>query len=180
METSYLKSNLREKMFFNTSNIKIVVDMSIADSGATVHFVLPDTHVKYIKPADKPLCINFPDGKQIKYTHTCQIDIPWLLESATRAHIVPELVHTSLISVKMLCDYGCKVEYDTSKCRVIFKHIIVWKVTREPTTSLWVLSLDPKYAYTKAKLQVKSAYPTLIKTQISNNAYTITSKRYLI
>ena len=80
----------------------------------------------------------------------------------------------------MLCDSGCNVEYDTSKCRAIFKHRIQWKGTLDPTTGLWVLPLDPKHAYPEANFQVKSAYEKLIKTEIANNAYTITSNRDLI
>ena len=107
---------------FNTPNIKISVDMAIADAGATGHFVLPGTPIKNIKPAGKPLCIKLPYGKQIKYIHTRQIDISWLPEAATRAHIVPGLAHTCLvyISITIICDAGCKVEYDAIKCRVIF------------------------------------------------------------
>ena len=63
---------------FNTSNIKISVDMSIADTGATLNLVLTGTHVKNINPAEKPLRNNLLDGEQIKSTHACQIDIPWL------------------------------------------------------------------------------------------------------
>ena len=47
---------------FNTSNIKMVVDMVIADSGATSHFVLPGNPNKNTKPAKKHLCINLQDG----------------------------------------------------------------------------------------------------------------------
>ena len=112
---------------FNTSNIKIVVYMAISDAGATGNVFLPGTPVKNIKPIEKPLCINLPDGEQIKSTHTCQIDIPWLPEASTSAHTVPGLAHTSLVYINMLCDDGCKVEYNTGKCRFIFKYKIVWK-----------------------------------------------------
>ena len=98
-----LKGNLRAQMVFNTSNIKIAVDMSIINTGATEHFVLPGTPVKNTNPIEKPLCINLPDVKQIKSSHTCQIYILWLTEAATRAHIVPVLTSKSLVSIKMIC-----------------------------------------------------------------------------
>ena len=126
------------------------------------------------------MCIKLPYGEQIKYTHTFQIEIPWLPEGATRFHIVPGLAHTSLVYIKILCDAGCKIEYNASKCGFIFNQKIVWKGTREPTTGLLVLLLDPKHAYPEANFQVKSAYEKLIKTEIANNAYTITSNRDLI
>ena len=59
-----------------------------------------------MNPSDKPLQINLTYGKQIKSTHKFQIDIPWLPEEDTIAHIVPGLAHTSLISINMICDAG--------------------------------------------------------------------------
>ena len=108
-------NNLRIQTVFNTSNIKISLDMDTAYVGTTGHFFLQVTPVNKLNPAEKILCINLPGGRQIKYTHTCQKDIPWLPEAATRAHIVLGLSHTSLISIKMLCDSGCKVYYDARK-----------------------------------------------------------------
>ena len=48
---SILKINLQSQTVFNTSNIKISVDMSVAYAEATGHFVLPGTPVNNIKPA---------------------------------------------------------------------------------------------------------------------------------
>ena len=92
--------------------------MAVADAGATVHFVLPGTPVTNIKIARHPLKINLPDGDCLTYTHTCTLDIPCLLREAKEAHIVPGLAHASLISVKILCDAGCKVTYNDDECRV--------------------------------------------------------------
>ena len=117
----------------NTSNIKIAIDMAIIDAGAIGHFLLPGTPFKNINPAEKPMCVNLPNGKQIKSTHTYKLVIPWLPEVAKRAYIVLGLAHMSLVSIKMLCDDGHNVEYAISKCRVVFKHIIVWKGTPETT-----------------------------------------------
>ena len=100
-----------EKMF-NEPDIKIVVDMEVADWGATGNFVLLGTNVSEMKIRKKTLIINIPDGTQLKSTHTCEIDVPWLPKEARRAHIVPGMAHTSLISIKVLTDAGCKVVYD--------------------------------------------------------------------
>ena len=83
--------------------------MAISDAGATGHFVLPGTHVKNIKPTEKPLCINLPDVQQLKSTYTCQIDIPGIAEAATISHIVTVLAHTYLVSIKIIYDAGYKV-----------------------------------------------------------------------
>ena len=107
--------------YFNTERIKIAVVMVVADARATGHFMLPETPVIDILPTSRPITINLPNGSVIKSTHTCRINIPWLPENATRAHIVPELAHTSLILIALLCDAGCKVTYDDDECMVYFK-----------------------------------------------------------
>ena len=61
---------------FNTSNIKIAVDMAIADAGATGHFVLPGAPMLNKRVAKNPIVINLPDGEQIRSTHTCELDLP--------------------------------------------------------------------------------------------------------
>ena len=113
----------------------------MADASATGHFVLPGTPVTNIKIARHPLKINLPDGDCLTSTHTCTLDITWLPNEAKEAHIVPGLAHASLISIKILCDAGCKVTYDDNECRVYYNKKIVWLGKREPQTGLWILPL---------------------------------------
>ena len=138
-----LKKSANAETMFNTSKIKIAIDSAIADAGATGHFVLPGAPVIDIKPAAVPLIINLPDGEVIKSTHTCKLNLPFLPEAATRAHIVPGLAHTSLVSIKILCDAGCEVNYNGKECLVYYKNKLVWTGRREESTKLWVLPLSP-------------------------------------
>ena len=138
-----LEETANMETMFNISSIKIAVDQAIADAGATCHFMIPGAPVIDIKPATKPLIINLPDGETIQSTYTCKLNIPWLPEEATRAHIVPGLAHTSLVSIKVLCDDVCKVAYNGKHCLVYYRKKLVWKDRREATTKLWVLPLDP-------------------------------------
>ena len=126
-----------------TNNINIPKAMGIGDSGATSHFVLPGTPVKNVQITTSPLKINLPDGEQIMSTHTCELDVPWLPEAARKAHIVPGLAHSLLISIKILCDAKCTVEFDNEHCRVYFRKKLVWQGEREPCTGLWVLPMQP-------------------------------------
>ena len=126
----------------NASNIKIVVDMAVEDSGATGHFLLPGTKFSNMKISKKNLTINLPDGTPLKSTHTCEIDVPRLLKCSRRAHVVPGIIHTSLISIKLLTDAGCNVFYDTHEFRVYFRNKIVWAGFKESTTGLWVLLIS--------------------------------------
>ena len=100
------------KKIFNTSHIKIAMNMAISDAGATGNFLLPGTEVKNLKPSDKPLTINPPDGTQIQSTHTCDINVPWIPKEDRIAHIVQGMTHTIIVSIKVLIDAGCKVIYD--------------------------------------------------------------------
>ena len=115
--------------------------MAVADAGATCHFVLPGTPLTNIKTARHPLKINLPDGDYLTSTHTCTLDIPWLPNEAKEAHIVPGLAHALLISIKILCDVGCKVTYKDDEYRVYYNKKIVWLGKREPQTGLWILPL---------------------------------------
>ena len=124
-----------------TAKIKIAINMVIVEAGATAHFAVPGMPVINQKVPTTPLIINLPEGEQLKSTHTCELDIPWLPKAAREAHIVPGLMHTSLILIKTLCDAGCKVSYDDKKCKVYFKRKVVWHGGREPTTELWMLPL---------------------------------------
>ena len=135
-----LADNLRDlhntATCFNTGRIKITVDMAVADAGATGHFVLPGTPVVDVLPTSNPISIHLPDGGVMKSTHTCRINIPWLLERETIAHIVSGLAHTSLISIAVLCNAGYKVAYDGDECKVYFEGEIVWRGNRESSTKL--------------------------------------------
>ena len=148
----------------------------IGDAGATGTFLLPGAPVKNLRAATTPLKILLPDGGVIKSTHQCHLDIPWLPNEATKAHIVPGLAHTSLISIKQLCDNGCTVVYDKLACKVYFKHQLVWLGQREPKTGLWILPLQPNRP-TEMTFTPDNIDNT---THQANSAYTMTSKGALI
>jgi len=169
--------NLGPDALMNTAKIKIAVDMAIADAGATAHFAIPGAPVINKKIATTPLIINLPDGEQLQSSHTCELNIPWLPRAARNAHILPGLKHTSLISIKVLCDAGCKVSYDDERCKVYFKNKLVWHGGREPTTQLWVLPLCPAQTALPNLHDIVSAEAQI---HCANNAFVTTSKAALI
>ena len=103
---------------FNASGIKIGVDYAIADAGATGHFLVPEAPVINKAETTNPLSIHLPDGDKISSTHTCELNVPSLPKGAQKAHIVPGLAHCSLVSIRVLCEEGCKVEYEGNFCKV--------------------------------------------------------------
>ena len=160
-----------------TAKIKIAIDMAIADAGATAYFAVPGAPVINQKVTTTPLIINLPDGKQLQSTHTCELDIHWLPKAARKAHIVPGLMHTLLISIKTLYKTGCKVSYDDEKCKVYFKHRLVWHSDYEPTTGLWVLPLQPTQ---KALPSMCTTLEAESQLHCATNVFANTSKAVLI
>ena len=155
--------------------------MAVADAAATGHFVLPGTPIKNVKIARHPLKINLPDGDCLTSTHTCTLDIPWLPNKAKEAHIVPGLSHAALISIKILCDAGCKVTYDDNECRIYYNKKVVWLGKREPQPGLWILTLTYNTRQPKTTTTADD-YNIMDEThkQYAHNAYEMISKASLI
>ena len=127
-----------------------------------------------IRAAKNPITISQPDGRQLKSTHECNLDIPTLPKKARAAYIVSGLAHTLLVSIKMLVDEGCNVEYDGIYVKVFHKQKIVWQGTREQTTGLWTLPLN------KHHIQQVPEQTVPIALHMAHNAYHMTSKQELI
>ena len=137
------------------------------------HFLQPSTPAKNIRPKNNPISISQPDGGKLESTHECEIENPKLPQAAIAAHIVPAIAHTSLVSIKMLIDAGCKVTYDTKHVKVFYKGNVVWKGARESLIGLWLLPLTQK-----GKVFQPRTHNT--DNHMANNAYQITSKEELI
>jgi hypothetical protein len=59
-----------------------------------------------------PISVNMSNGTSIQSSHTCDLLLTNLPPQARKAHILPGLVHNSLISVGQLCDNGCDVTFN--------------------------------------------------------------------
>jgi hypothetical protein len=122
--------------------LTIATSQAIVDTGATSIFVMEEIDVKNKRPATKPLSINLPDGRQVKSTHICDINIPGLPTMLT-GHIVPNLAIASLFGIRVLCKAGCKVVFDDNKCNVYFKDNIILRGYKDLSTDLWTLPITP-------------------------------------
>jgi hypothetical protein len=119
-------------------------EYAILDSGATAHFIVKGAAVKNERPTNNPLKIRLPDGTVINSTHTCNLDIPWLPNDITEAHIVPGLAHSSLIATRKFCDAGCKIIFDIEECPILYNGNLVLSGTRDPASGLWRVPINPK------------------------------------
>jgi len=90
--------------------------------------------------ASTPLTINLPDGKKVKSSHICDINIPGL-PTILMGHIVPSLTVASLIGIRPLCKAGCQVLFDDKKCDVIFNDKVILRGFKDPSTDLWTLPI---------------------------------------
>ena len=143
MQTKNLKDLPQVTTIFDQKKVTRAVKWAISDSGATGHFLIAGAPAVNIRPAAKPITITLPNGKSIKSTHTCNLDIPWLPDHMTEAHTVLGLAHASLISTRKFCNAGCKVMFDKEECRVYFKNKLVLVGGRDITTGLWQLPINP-------------------------------------
>ncbi len=91
--------------------ITIAMNLALADTGATSIFVMDIVDVENKRLATKPLTVNLPDGRKIKSTHVCDINIPGL-PVILMGHIIQVLKIASLIGICPLCKVGCKVIFD--------------------------------------------------------------------
>ena len=95
------------------------------------------------RPAKFPIKIILLNGKTIKSTHTCNIDIPWLPSIVTKAHIVPGLTHAYLISTRKFYNAGFQVAFDMDEFRVYYKNKLFLTGGCDPVTELWRLPTNP-------------------------------------
>ena len=103
----------------------------MADAGCTSTIVIPGTPIKNVRPTKNPITLVDAKGGKLVTTHEGEIDIPGLPLAARRAHVCPDLAHTSLISIKQLADVGCKIIYDELEVRVIYHGKVVWRGGRD-------------------------------------------------
>jgi hypothetical protein len=125
--------------------------------GATSIFVIEGIDVENQPPATKPFTINLPDGRQIKSTHICDINILGLPTMLT-GHIVPNLAIASLFGIRVLCKAGCTVTFNDHKCDIYFKDKLILGGYKDPSTDLWTLPITPKKVWTTPGVTTRSLH----------------------
>ena len=131
------------------------------------------------------------EASELVTTHEGEIDIPGLPIEARRAHICPDLAHSSLVAVKQLADAGCQIIYDKMEIQVIYQGKVVWQGGREVSTGLWVLPLCPddpeqlqisvpKWIDAVNTLGMNATQMMSRPREQANNAYATTTKADLI
>jgi hypothetical protein len=85
-----------------------------------------------------------PNGTTIQSSHTCNLLLADLPHQARQAHILPGLVHNSLISVGQLYDNECSVTFTHDQVTVSINGKDVMYGSRDPKSRLWRVNLKQK------------------------------------
>jgi hypothetical protein len=101
--------------------------ISIVDLGCTGHYIMVTVPVTNKKVATMPIQVTLTDGAFIKSSHTCELILPQLPKTAKKAHVIPGLSTSSLLSVGKLVDAGCSVIFDKTKVQILHKKTKSWK-----------------------------------------------------
>ena len=141
--TKNLPDGKHNDLLTDTVKLTKAIHYAVFDSGATGNFIIEGAPVVNKCVDLNPISITLPDGQTITSTHTCNLDIPWLPHNITEAHIVPGLLHSSLISTRKFCDAGCKVEFNETGCKVYYQGKLVMKGDKSDKIGLWHLPVHP-------------------------------------
>ena len=82
-----------------------------------------------------------PDGSTMDYSHIETLQIPGLRKQARQIHISPKIQTSPLISLGVLCDYGCTITLDKQEISIQKNGKEIIKVTRNKKTGIWEVPL---------------------------------------
>jgi hypothetical protein len=116
-------------------------DTSILDSGCTSNFLSATAPCSDKQAVHVPLNVNMPNGTTIQPSHTCNLLLTDPPPQAWQAHILPGLVHNSLILVGQLCNNGYSVTFTQEQVTVSKKGKCVMYGSRDPKSRLWRVNL---------------------------------------
>ena len=147
LQALFRNENIKWKEKSN-SYISMQVQYAISNSGALGHILIKGVPVVNKRPAKNPMTITLPSSSTITSTYTYNLDIPWLPDHVTEAHIVPGLAHVSLILTHKFCAAGCQVAFDKDECRVYHKGKLALVREQCPTTDLCLIPIHPQHKAT--------------------------------
>jgi hypothetical protein len=117
-------------------------DTAILYSGCTSIFLSAIAPCMNIRTAHVPLHVNMPKGTTIQSSHTSELLLSAFPAEARQAHILPGLVHNSLISAWKLCDSGCDITFTQEKVEVNKNGKSVMSGVRDQKSRLWRVTLQ--------------------------------------
>ena len=123
--------------------------------------------------------VKLPDRTIIKSTHTVLLNIKQFPMKAPRVHFFPDIKH-ALLSISMLCDEGYTAIFDEEKVYIIKDSIVILHGNRDPRTNLYMVNISMNELTAQPNLNIKHKQNLGRIKKISNNAYEVKVKKYLI
>jgi hypothetical protein len=120
------------------------------------HFFVSNCTCSNIQAAHVPLNVNMPNGTTIQSSHTCDLLLTYLPPQARKAHVLPGLVHNSLISVGQLYNNGCSLTFTQEQVTVSKNGKCAMYGSRDPKSRLW--RVDLKQRFKTNQVQCNHAY----------------------
>jgi hypothetical protein len=120
-------------------------DTAILVSGCTSDFLSAAAPCSDKQAVHVPLNVIMHKGTTIQSSHTCNLLLAGLPPQAWQAHILPGILHNSLISVGQLCDNGCSVTFTHDQVTVSKDKKCVMQGSRDPKSRLWRVNLKQKF-----------------------------------
>jgi hypothetical protein len=116
--------------------------ITIIDSGCTGHYLKVAAPVTNKKIAKTPIQVTLLDGATIQSSHTCDLLLPQLPDTAKKVHIIPGLATISPLSVGQLVDTECSVTFDRTKVKVLHNHEKKLMGQRDARNGLWTVDFQ--------------------------------------
>jgi hypothetical protein len=129
-------------------------DTSILDYGCASNFLSATAPCTIKRSGQIQLSVNMHNSTSIQSSHTCDLlltDPPPPPPQARNAHVLPGLVHNSLISVGKLCDDGCELTFKKEAVSVMKDGKCAMLGSCDPHSGLWRAHLK------KSKPAIQSA-----------------------
>ena len=86
--------------------------IEIEDYGANIHLTRQATPKTDPVIMDNEMKARLPDGSTMESKHIATLQLPGLRRLARHIHIFPKTKTAPLISLGVLCDYGCTITLD--------------------------------------------------------------------
>jgi hypothetical protein len=121
--------------------------IAIVDSGCTCHSLMVTALVANKQVAKTPIHVTLPDGASIQSSHTCHLVLHQLPDTAKKAHVIPGLSTSSLLSVGQLVDAERSVTFEKAKLQVLHKNANILEGQRNLRNRLWKVDLQGKTSH---------------------------------